>query len=951
MAQVVNQNNLALIINAIIEDNGVMSQVLDHVKKISSSIKTSTLDKYKMIIDKLSVIIESYDTTIMKIKGIVDKVGGSLSKIFQAVKIIPTEINNISFSILSSLKTIGSVGLIAYIKVSKGMFFISRSISKIVKTLLAIGLNPLIIFGSTMASKTVSILMDNVERIFKSIDNSIKGLAAKIRVKRKIKTIFDCLDYIITRINIMPRINVIPNVWIKIKGISFIVKEVVDIINLISSIPLLSLLFIDKKIIKLGSTLNQIIFLVIRVNRLTKFVPNPLVVIKGLLTIKLLKTYLQQLALLVGTITLLVPIFAAFVLISPIVMICLKVFFAVLKVIVNMTLKMNPLKVTLGLMFIIGALGLVVIIASALWALSLISNRLITGRNLLNILAFFGSLVVIIAMITTLGVLTSLLTPIMPIVLLGLGMITIMVGSIVLIAISLMILQSIELDGRKIKENVGIVIDTAFNVIHAIFESTMNLGGSQEGQPWYKKVLSWMGGTAVMMLEAILGVGFLALSVVSVGLILFLATELRLLQTLDLNQDKIRENVNVVIDTAFDVIRSIFHRDSSEDVATDKSSFRSILTNLGAGPVLQIVDALMSVGFLALSVVSITLLSFLALQLRLLQTLDLNPDQIRDNVKTVIATAFQVIDAVNSPDTTERRESDGVIKKLLKFALPNSLVDMVDAISTIGFLGVSVMSIGLIKKLAEYLSSIATVEIASGINEKVKLIIESSYGVINSITSVEKVKIKDTKLLNKLSDSVEKVKNIATILNEIPNISNIDGKVSWVEKVSQTLNNIVDIDKTKINNTNKMMKNYSDFVKRVGDVDVENLKTASNMFEKMAEFSQSINGNFEKMADTLNEKIAPLMEELKALLEGVGEKVEDSGKKVSASTYAASMQVMTETQQREQLQREGVVEESELNEMLKTRLAQQAQQNYNLINKIDELVDLFRNGGARVALL
>ena len=73
-------------------------------------------------------------------------------------------------------------------------------------------------------------------------------------------------------------------------------------------------------------------------------------------------------------------------------------------------------------------------------------------------------------------------------------------------------------------------------------------------------------------------------------------------------------------------------------------------------------------------------------------------------------------------------------------------------------------------------------------------------------------------------------------------------------------------------------KNYENFVsnsikllQKINDTDIEKLGTTVKLFKSMAQFSESINGNFEKLADTLNEKIAPLLEELRDLIEGVGE--------------------------------------------------------------------------------
>ena len=118
----------------------------------------------------------------------------------------------------------------------------------------------------------------------------------------------------------------------------------------------------------------------------------------------------------------------------------------------------------------------------------------------------------------------------------------------------------------------------------------------------------------------------------------------------------------------------------------------------------------------------------------------------------------------------------------------------------------------------------------------------------------------------------------------------------------------------------------------------------------MARFSESINGNFKDLADALNVKLMPLMEELKGLLEGVQDKVEQTGANISASTYAASQGTLTKEQHAQQITRENpTASPEERDKILHQRLFEQSQQSSQLISKIDELIDLFRMGQARVS--
>ena len=72
-----------------------------------------------------------------------------------------------------------------------------------------------------------------------------------------------------------------------------------------------------------------------------------------------------------------------------------------------------------------------------------------------------------------------------------------------------------------------------------------------------------------------------------------------------------------------------------------------------------------------------------------------------------------------------------------------------------------------------------------------------------------------------------------------------------------------------------MTENYIKFLDAIDKVDNSNLKTSVSLFEQMARLSESISGNFDGLAQTINDKIAPLLEELNKLLEEVPEKIKE----------------------------------------------------------------------------
>jgi dGTP triphosphohydrolase len=149
----------------------------------------------------------------------------------------------------------------------------------------------------------------------------------------------------------------------------------------------------------------------------------------------------------------------------------------------------------------------------------------------------------------------------------------------------------------------------------------------------------------------------------------------------------------------------------------------------------------------------------------------------------------------------------------------------------------------------------------------------------------------------------------------------------------------------KFDNLNTSLKNYNDFLTKINDVDLTKLKTTVKLFEQMVNFSKSINGNFEDLADSLNEKIAPLLEELKESLTAVQQHVSE---KPSTDMEAEKRSIFSNFKQNGQTQN---LTQSQIETKVEDKYKDNIQQRYGIdeiLSKISTLTDLFQNGDARV---
>jgi hypothetical protein len=167
----------------------------------------------------------------------------------------------------------------------------------------------------------------------------------------------------------------------------------------------------------------------------------------------------------------------------------------------------------------------------------------------------------------------------------GLGIVLIVIGILALMALMLLVIQKINLDSEKIKENVKTVIDTSRMIVETIFNND-DKDSEESKKSWIESIVEFIGGSLVTVIKAIMAVAFLAVMVVAILLILLIASQLKLIEMIDLNKEKVLESVDTVIGTALSVAEALFDRKENDtersfnfcigDLRTSRKSNRKI---------------------------------------------------------------------------------------------------------------------------------------------------------------------------------------------------------------------------------------------------------------------------------------------------------------------------------------------------------------------------------------
>ena len=744
----------------------------------------------------------------------------------------------------------------------------------------------------------------------------------------------------------------------------------------------------------------------------------------------------------------------------------------------------------LGLLYMMLILGMMFIMGMMMLVLAKISKTIVKAT--LWIIGFILVTIVIVALLGAIGYALSFAAPIFPQILLGLGMMIVIVGVLFLLGIMLLFIQMLKLDPEQIVKNVGIVLDTVGLIIKRIFNGP-DAENEESDKGWIKSIINFIGGQLVNIIVAIMSIRFLALMVLVILLIVLIATELRVLQELELDKDKILENVNKVISIVNSITEILLYGPTDETTPSDKSWIETIINFVGGslltiitaimsiqklammvlvillimfiagelkilekisvdkdkivenvnkiiatvnsiieillygpkdettesdkgwivsiiefvgGSLVTIITAIMSIQKLAMIVLVILLITIISKQLKSLEELDLDKDKVAEKVNIVISCAQSVINAIYGPKETEDNPSKkGWLRKVIEFAGGGGLLGIIDAIMALAWFGLVLGIICLVKLIAENLNYINQFKIEGDITQKVNNIIDTANAVILAVTNRKETTAQSSKNpkkkrgligsmfpgLAKIADELammgwvsDVLNNIGIVIklaehinaiNECKDVSNAKNKaleicntadevikmiiakpelseraalsrLSILKQINMIVSELTRLSPAGIKKSQEALEGHINLVKKIGDIDLSKLQISANMFKNMADFSKSINGNFKELAESINEELMPLLKELKELAEKVPEKLEKGFQDTSASIAAANENPVIAgiKKVKEQVFREKPnVTEKEAENEAKKRINERSIADANgIAAKLDELISILK---------
>ena len=241
--------------------------------------------------------------------------------------------------------------------------------------------------------------------------------------------------------------------------------------------------------------------------------------------------------------------------------------------------------------------------------------------------------------------------------------------------------------------------------------------------------------------------------------------------------------------------------------------------------------------------------------------------------------------------------------------------------------------------------------------DKITSIMINIGDMTSTITELSNLKTDTPTIIKKTENLMDCVDQVyTTVSNKLNktyaplNTDSLSGMLGYIKELNDTVSSLSDISEGKIKNTEKMIGNYVNFLDKINTVKVENLEKSAQMFKQMARFSESINGNFDSLAESLNEKLMPVLEELKDIMEKVPGSLDKGFANTSRSIISTSQSPISQSTMTQQVQMENPnISKEDLDRIVKTRLNEQARmQSNSIVSKVDELIELLSTGKVKV---
>ena len=507
------------------------------------------------------------------------------------------------------------------------------------------------------------------------------------------------------------------------------------------------------------------------------------------------------------------------------------------------------------------------------------------------------------------------------------AMMTFSVMALVMIGGLLRLIQMLDLDPGKIRDNISQIFDCIGQIVRSFQEEVIF---NTSGSGLFDSLVQWISPTmfsAWQSFSMFVNVGMMF------GVVLLLNGLARCLQgltSLVIDTGSIQNNIRKVFDTIALIQQKLGDAYTWENAKQD-GVMGTIAKAFGFGGTWKLVHSLMQLGQVATLYGIIALVESMAGSLSKLAGIDLSSLQqatvksglVVDTVNT-ISKKLTDKDLVDEDDLEDMIEvfakMDEMYKKIAELSkkaaevgsidlskVNNSklIINSVKSISTEGLTKITnneVVKVDNLKsittayqKVSSELSRVGEIDmkkvqdmmiavsvIAKGVpksSPEVRLdgLVRNTKSMVEMVGEVNTLmgqplagKIGDSVAIAKLQTMTSAiVANMRTISVADLDEDSVTRRIGLMKALNNYLGSIVQVDDKAVKNTKEITDTYIKFLDRLDKADLQRLQVTERMLRNWADLSQSIRGNFEGFATSINEHIAPLLKDLNMTMDEV----------------------------------------------------------------------------------
>lgn len=502
------------------------------------------------------------------------------------------------------------------------------------------------------------------------------------------------------------------------------------------------------------------------------------------------------------------------------------------------------------------------------------------------------------------------------------AMMTFSVMALVMIGGLLRLIQMLDLDPGKIRDNISQIFDCIGQIVRSFQEEVIF---NTSGSGLFDSLVQWISPTmfsAWQSFSMFVNVGMMF------GVVLLLNGLARCLQgltSLVIDTGSIQNNIRKVFDTIALIQQKLGDAYTWENAKQD-GVMGTIAKAFGFGGTWKLVHSLMQLGQVATLYGIIALVESMAGSLSKLAGIDLSSLQqatvksglVVDTVNT-ISKKLTDKDLVDEDDLEDMIEvfgkMDEMYKKISELSkkaaevgsidlskVNNSklIINSVKSISTEGLTKITnneVVKVDNLKsittayqKVSNELSRVGEIDmkkvqdmmiavsvIAKGsakigkVEEIGTVLPRNTKSMVEMVSEMNTLKIGDgLATINRLQTMTSAVvTNMRTISTADLDEDSITRRIGLMKALNDYLGSIVQVDDKAVKNTKEITDTYIKFLDRLDKADLQRLQVTERMLRNWADLSQSIRGNFEGFATSINEHIAPLLKDLNMTMDEV----------------------------------------------------------------------------------